>query len=58
VSKWAGAFGLRGWVRIGNGFGLAWKPRWDALMFSQRHGYTRVWRVGPFYVWKLTPNGN
>lgn len=50
--KWS--FGLRGWVRLRSGRGIAWKPRWDELLFSQRLGITPVYRVGPLYVWGLS----
>jgi hypothetical protein len=49
-----GVFGLRGWVRWRGGRGIAWKPRWDTLLFSQRLGFTRVYRLGPLYVWGLS----
>ena len=45
----------RGWVRL-FGRGVAWKDlRHHFLMFSERNGYTKHWRIGHYSFRFLKP---
>lgn len=56
-NRYAALFATRtdGWFRV-FGYGFAWKDtRKHRLLFSERNGYARCWRLGPWLVTWLTP---
>jgi hypothetical protein len=47
---------MRWWMRLGRlGWGLAWKPVTDRMLFSERYGYERWYRVGGWKFHILRP---
>lgn len=46
------------WIRIlGYGFTIK-NPRTHPLLFSQRNGYTKVYKIGKYVFYFLNPNKN
>jgi len=39
----------QGWFKI-FGRGLAWRHEKKGLLFSERNGYTKYWKVGKWYI--------
>ena len=50
VTCWASLhFKTGGWFRL-FGYGLTWKDETEGLMFSERMGYTKNWKLGRWIV--------